>query len=156
MKKINSTVYIKGQCSPPNPPAYQHTFDDTTQGYRLIELIRTADTNGNRNDFFTHQELLKSRLETPLMSLLISAVVTSFKKVSSQRKTLSFSWASILAYLTTFYQLHSVQWRGDCGSWSGKPFEYSGPLLRNREVPNSIVGLFRGFIKSFQPNVTIV
>jgi hypothetical protein len=55
------------------------TSGDVTQACCFIELIGTTDNaSGNRNEVFYllspfHQQLLKSRLETPLMSLLMLA-----------------------------------------------------------------------------------
>jgi hypothetical protein len=54
-----------------------HTFGDVTDTllYAAYQLISTADnTSGNRNEFLlfaapSHQQLLKSRLEAPLISL---------------------------------------------------------------------------------------
>ena len=53
------------------------TSGDVTQACCCMELIGTTDkASGNRNEFFYllvpfHQQLLKSRLETPLMSLVM-------------------------------------------------------------------------------------
>jgi hypothetical protein len=53
------------------------TSGDVTQACCFMELIGTTDNaSGNRNEVFylnasVNQQLLKSRLETPLMSLLM-------------------------------------------------------------------------------------
>jgi len=63
------------------------TFGDVTQACSFMELISTTDNaSGNRSEFFYllapfHQQLLKSRLETPLMLLLM---LTSLRARTAQ------------------------------------------------------------------------
>jgi hypothetical protein len=75
---MNTTAEIKvpSACTLLAGVSPLQTFGDVTQACCFMELISTTDnTSGNRNEFFYllapfHQQLLKSRLETPLMLLL--------------------------------------------------------------------------------------